>query len=217
MELLDPSGTSRGEILRFAHVLVEIVKLKAAILIPLDEFPITLSHCPRGRAALVSIVGIMPKERPSLQLTALKQRRQTDSIEMLLLLSRQAGQFQQGGIKIGAHYRRGAKAARPGDAGRSNNPGLPDATFVKPAFAGAQGNVGGDVSFGGREAAVVGHEDHDGAIAQVKLFDRIEHATNRGVQLFQHRRIDRIVLNKTHLAGMFLAPGIGRGRSLLVP
>ena len=50
-----------------AHILCKIVKLQAAVLVELDELIIAGPHSSGWAAALVTIVRIMPENRPAVE------------------------------------------------------------------------------------------------------------------------------------------------------
>ncbi len=66
------------------------------------------------------------------------------------------------------------------------------------------------MAFGSGEAAVVGCENNDRSIGQPRLLDGRQDVADRAVHLFDHGRVDGVILDETNLALALLAPRIGR-------
>ena len=60
-----------GQIIFFADVLLEIVKLQVPVLIKLNQLVVALTNDPARFAALVGIVRIVPKKRVALETAGL--------------------------------------------------------------------------------------------------------------------------------------------------
>ena len=58
-----------------------------------------------------------------------------------------------------------------GDSRPADEEGLPDASFIEPALARAEGKVGGGGTFGGGEAAVVGEKDDQRVVVDPSCFE----------------------------------------------
>ena len=170
-----------------------------------------------GGAALVAVVRIVPVERCTAgRALAAEGRHETEAVAVLGGPGRESGEFEEGRIVIGADDRRVAGGAGLGDAGGGDDPGDAGAALVRPALAAAEGEVGRGMAFAGGEAAVVGHEDDDGAVGEAVFLEGGEDAAEAGVELFQHRGIGRMVLDEAHIAGALAAPRVRRGGELFL-
>ena len=67
-----------------AYVFGEIVELERAVLEPLDELVSAMPHGATRTTALVAVVRIVPIERPRGQLLASQDRREADTVDVLL-------------------------------------------------------------------------------------------------------------------------------------
>ena len=116
MELLAERGDLFGhgsrEVILFAQVIAQVEQLDPHILEPFDELEVARAHRATGAAALVAVVGVMPEEGAFWPCAALEERNEADAVHVLLWPQRQPGNFQEGGIVIGADHRRAANAAR---------------------------------------------------------------------------------------------------------
>jgi hypothetical protein len=111
--------------------------------------------------------------------------------------------------KIRGRHGFGANAAGSGGAGPFDQERFPHATFVGPAFARAEWEVGGGRSLGGGEAAVVGGENDDGVFVDFQLGKFFQDAADIFIEVLDHRRIGRVVLNLSHGAAVVVEELVG--------
>lgn len=65
------------------------------------------------------------------------------------------------------------------------------------------------MTLAGGEAAVVGHEDDDGALGEAVFLEGGEDAAEGGVELLEHRGVAGVILDEAHIAFALAAPGVG--------
>ena len=104
------------------------------------------------------------------------------------------GQVLPGGVMPGGAY----------------DPRHANAALVRPALAGAQGQIRSGVTLAGGEAAVVRHKNDDGFFGQAIFFQGGEDAGDPGVELLQHSGVERVILNEANRPSALLAPSVGR-------
>ena len=63
-------GILAAEVVLLAEIVREVEQFHAAILEPLDEFPVAAPDGRRGRAALVAVVRVVPEQRALRQVAA---------------------------------------------------------------------------------------------------------------------------------------------------
>ena len=77
------------------NVGVEVEQMRAAILVTLDQLPVTGTNHPAGETALVAVVRVVPEQIPALDRAIVQQQRgKADPVEMLRRLSRQPGEVE---------------------------------------------------------------------------------------------------------------------------
>jgi hypothetical protein len=200
-------GFGFGEVVLLADVLGEVEEFDALIIQPLDEFPVASADGGRGRAALIAVVGVMPKERTLWQVTAFEHGHEAAAIEFLAGLWLGLGGFEQGGEEIGAADRGADDGAGFDDGGPAHDEGLADAAFIHPAFAAAQREVGGGGALAGGEAAVVAGEDDEGVLTQTEFVEFGEDFADGEVHGLDHSGVDGVFLDEADFAGVFFSPG----------
>ena len=133
---------------------------------------------------------------------------------MLVGFEGKVGHVQNGGVEIGAYNGFVADATGTDGAGPFDDHRFTNATLVKPAFAGAQGNVGGRMSFRSGQASVVRHKEGGGVGGQIKCIELADDLTDGLIHGLDHAGIDGVLLDESDLTLTFLSPdGTCRRRS----
>ena len=60
--LLDKFRMRAGNIIHFTDIIPQVVEVLASIFITLNQFPVAGPNSPPRKAALITVVGIMPKK-----------------------------------------------------------------------------------------------------------------------------------------------------------
>ena len=63
-ELAGPIGLGGGQVVGLAQIVGQVVELDVIVFEELDQLPIAVAHGSAGNAPLVSVVRIVPIERP---------------------------------------------------------------------------------------------------------------------------------------------------------
>ena len=206
-----PRGLAGCQVPPLVGVLSQIVQFQAIVLEPFDQLPVAVPDRAGGRASLVAVVRVVPEQGASVERAAGEQGDEAHAVDVLCRGRRQAGKLEDGRVEVGAEDRCRADAARPGHPRRTDDPRHADASLVEPSLAGPERRVRGRMPLGRRQAAVVGREDHDRPIRDSGPLQGRQHAADGGVELLEHRRVGRIVLDQANPLLAFRAPGVGGG------
>src|SRR5438128_843666 len=95
-------GLFLRDVVMFAGVVFEIVKLDPHVLVPLDELVVATADRSRRAAALIPIMRVMPEKGPVGELLSVEQPSEADAVEVLFGAQRQASHLQHRGVIIRA-------------------------------------------------------------------------------------------------------------------
>ena len=172
--------------------------MDAAVFVAFDQFPVTHTDGARGESTLIAVVRIVPVEGVAIEIATFEERHEVRAIDCSFGLA--ACGFHEGREEVGAHHRNCAGRAGPGDAGPLDDERLADSSFINPALAASQGEVGSRRSFRGGETAVVRGEANDDLVFETQFLDFLHNLANGLVHCFHHRGIDGVLLQDADFA-----------------
>ena len=160
------------------------------------------------RGASRVIMRVVPENLGSVGLGAgLQERSQADAVdERLERLD--AGEFEDGRVDIDRHRRGVLDQASLGRAGGVDDEGDADAAFVGRALADAEGRVVGGHVITHDQAAVIGGEDDDRILIELKTLQRSADRAERVIDALDERGVGGVLLLEVReLRGLSLVLG----------
>ena len=160
---------------------------------------------------------VVPEDRALGRILTFEFGHEAGAVKVLLRKRRQPGHGEDGGEKIRGGHRLGANTTRAGGAGPLDQERFAHATFVGPAFARTQRQVGSRRTLGGGEPAIVRREYDDGIFVEFQFCEFVEDAADIVIEVFDHRGVGGVVLHLPHGAAVVVeelgaSPGGKLGR-----
>src|SRR5579883_3234198 len=196
-------GLALNQISALSDVVAKIVKLEMAIFEELDQLPVAEAHGGCWPAALIAVMRVVPEERAPGDFPAFEEWTERYAVDVAGV---HVHGFAEGGKEIDAGDWRIDDAARFGHAGPADEERLADATLEQMPFAGAERGVVGDrLRARGliTNAAIIGEENHDGAVGLARVFERFEQLAGGCIGGFDHGAVSRVAIADVAFAVFF--------------
>ena len=162
------------QVLRFADVVLQVVKLLAAVLIKMQKLPVTIANDAArfGVRDMWNANRVMPDHWGAFEiLIAFEKRYQVHAVLMVIRLLRQASHGQERRVEIRSMHRCVTHRTGLDDIGPVDETWHPDAAFVDVAFVAAQRTIFRRLY----HSPIVGGEDDDRVLSQSFLLQPFDH------------------------------------------